>query len=71
MEVNNGLRQGLESGLPIANVMENWEYLQVCMREYVCMCKELGVVKGVPHGRFLAITLYQCDKKHPQDGNVE
>ncbi|MEW5309629.1 MAG: hypothetical protein WDW38_001506 [Sanguina aurantia] len=28
VEVNNGLRQGLESGLPIANVMENWEYLQ-------------------------------------------
>ncbi|PNW84960.1 hypothetical protein CHLRE_03g165750v5 [Chlamydomonas reinhardtii] len=29
IEVNNVLRQGLEKGLPISNLMENWDFLQV------------------------------------------
>ncbi|GLC35764.1 hypothetical protein PLESTM_000363300 [Pleodorina starrii] len=29
IEVNNVLRQGLEKGLPINNLMENWDFLQV------------------------------------------
>jgi hypothetical protein len=27
--VNNGLRHGLEKGLPIVSLMENWDFLQV------------------------------------------
>jgi hypothetical protein len=29
VEVNGVLRQGLEKGLPITNLMENWDFLQV------------------------------------------
>ncbi|WIA12568.1 hypothetical protein OEZ85_006229 [Tetradesmus obliquus] len=29
IEVNNGLRHGLEKGLPIVSLMENWDFLQV------------------------------------------
>jgi DNA-directed RNA polymerase III subunit RPC1 len=29
IEVNNVLRQGLAMGLPIQNLMENWDFLQV------------------------------------------
>ena len=29
IEVNSVLRQGLEKGLPISNLMENWDFLQV------------------------------------------
>lgn len=29
IEVNNVLRQGLAKGLPISNLMENWDFLQV------------------------------------------
>ncbi|KXZ56345.1 hypothetical protein GPECTOR_1g305 [Gonium pectorale] len=29
IDVNNVLRQGLEKGLPIGNLMENWDFLQV------------------------------------------
>jgi hypothetical protein len=29
IDVNNGLRHGLEKGLPIASLMENWDFLQV------------------------------------------
>lgn len=29
IEVNNILRQGLEKGLPVQNLMENWDFLQV------------------------------------------
>jgi hypothetical protein len=29
VEVNGVLRQGLEKGLPIVNLMENWDFLQV------------------------------------------
>jgi hypothetical protein len=31
IEVNNILRQGIEKGLPIVNLMENWDFLQVRM----------------------------------------
>ena len=29
IEVNNVLRQGIEKGQPVVNLMENWDYLQV------------------------------------------
>jgi hypothetical protein len=29
IEVNNGLRHGLDKGLPISSLMENWDFLQV------------------------------------------
>lgn len=32
VEVNNILRQGLEKGLPIVNLEENWDFLQVRWR---------------------------------------
>ncbi len=28
IDVNSVLRQGLEKGLPITNLMENWDFLQ-------------------------------------------
>jgi DNA-directed RNA polymerase III subunit RPC1 len=34
IEVNNVLRQGLEKGLAIANLMENWDFLQVQIAMY-------------------------------------
>jgi hypothetical protein len=33
IEVNNGLRHGLEKGLPITSLMENWDFLQVRQSE--------------------------------------
>ena len=35
VEVNNILRQGLERGLPISNVAENWDFLQVQCAVYI------------------------------------
>jgi len=35
IEVNNILRQGLEKGLPIVNLMENWDFLQVQCAMYI------------------------------------
>ncbi|PSC73949.1 DNA-directed RNA polymerase III subunit rpc1-like isoform X2 [Micractinium conductrix] len=35
VEVNNILRQGLEKGLPIVNLMENWDFLQVQCAMYI------------------------------------
>ena len=35
VEVNNILRHGLERGLPIANVAENWDFLQVQCAVYI------------------------------------
>ena len=29
IEVNNVLRQGMDKGMPVVNIMENWDYLQV------------------------------------------
>lgn len=33
--MNNALRQGLEKGVPIHNVMENWEFLQMQCALYI------------------------------------
>ncbi len=35
VEVNNILRQGLEKGLPISNIAENWDFLQVQCAVYI------------------------------------
>ncbi|KAL4425069.1 hypothetical protein ABPG77_010383 [Micractinium sp. CCAP 211/92] len=35
VEVNNILRQGLEKGLPIVNLMENWDFLQIQCAMYI------------------------------------
>ena len=35
VEVNNILRQGLERGLPISNIAENWDFLQVQCAVYI------------------------------------
>lgn len=35
MQVNNILRSGLEKGLPVQNLVENWDYLQVQCAMYI------------------------------------
>jgi DNA-directed RNA polymerase III subunit RPC1 len=35
MQVNNVLRQGLEKGLAITNLMENWDFLQLQCALYI------------------------------------
>lgn len=35
VEVNNILRQGLDKGLPISNIAENWDFLQVQCAVYI------------------------------------
>ena len=35
IEVNNVLRQGLEKGLAITNLMENWDFLQLQCALYI------------------------------------
>ena len=35
IEVNNVLRQGLEKGLAINNLMENWDFLQIQCAMYI------------------------------------
>lgn len=44
VEVNNILRQGLEKGLPIVNLMENWDFLQVGGWGVRVVCVWCGVV---------------------------
>lgn len=41
VEVNGVLRQGLEKGLPITNLMENWDFLQVSARSFAHALPEL------------------------------